>query len=195
MSNKQYRTPAEGAQAPSEARRAEDEALREQAQKISDEYYQILHSTFGTIPLESAASDTAVAHMAAGISTTMWQIVSVTGAVISTVESQQFRNIVGPELRLPERLCHAIEILDADPDDYIDDPDDLEPEVDANSTPPAKRPRGSRHPLLQLVHLAINAARVFEKVTRSTNPKVYNRRTLDEQDSAEMRKVLAGPFA
>jgi len=194
MSNKQWRNAPEGAQAPSEAKQAEQQARLKQAQEIADEYYNILHSTYGLEPVEQLVKDNGVRSMAAGIAGVMWQIVAVTGAVITTVEAQQFRNIVGPELRLPKSLCQSIEAMDADPDDYIDDPDDLAPQAEENSTPPAKRPRGAKHPLVQLIELAIKAARVFEKVTRGTNPNAFNARTLDQKEGELLQRVLAQPF-
>lgn len=195
MSNKKFRTPAEGAEAPSqeqERRRADATARLE---KIADEYYQLFHRVCLAPDDELRGTDNAARGMAEQVAGVMYQIVSLTGAVLSTIDAKQLRQIVGAELKLPERLQICIRNTDYEDSNFLETPGPTEDEKAVQATPPAKRPRGAKHPLVGLIDLAIKAGRLFDKIMRGTNPNAFNRQSLKQKEQADWEKAMSAPIA
>lgn len=138
---------------------------------------------------DQSCTDDTVRGMLDDIGTALWQIVMIGSSVLGTINVKQLRAIVGPDLRLPDALLFGLRETGQSVDDFLHPAKPAEEDKPHNTTPPAKRPRGAKHPLLGLIK-ASSRPRLFEKNTRATYPNVFNKRTLDQQESNALVRDL-----
>ena len=130
------------------------------------------------------------------------QVVVLTSAVLDTIDVEYTRKIVAADSK-PVDMRRALELLGYDPEILLGEKTGAQPArrslgegVSASDgcSPNGqssndqtqdwrKRPRGRRHPLLQLVALASTSVRLINQITRDTNPRAHNRATLQEREA------------
>ncbi|MCB2019519.1 MAG: hypothetical protein KDG44_01820, partial [Burkholderiaceae bacterium] len=172
-------------------------------------------------------SNDTVADMLDDCARFLWQVQTLVSRVLDTVQVGDLRRVVAGEFAMPgdvvlpdgtvSRAGDAFRVGDegnewkaraaqvgsgsgtVHPDDGAS-----EHEKGSGTDPKAKRsskPRGSSHPLMVLVRLAIQASRLFRQITSGTHPAVHGKRVsqpkgpYDEFTSVEgwARRVVRGP--
>lgn len=115
------------------------------------------------------------------------QIVEITSAVLSTIEVSTVRKIAAGEFKLPHMMRESLKAAGIDPtlfEGEASEPTE-KPEGSSNASPrqasgqagrtdPRKRPRGAKHPIVVLMGQGLQAVRLVDRITRATNPEVYN---------------------
>jgi len=99
------------------------------------------------------------------------QVVQLSSAVIGTIEMATLRRIFAGEFKLPAMMRTALKAAGTDPTVFEGEPPEIKIEGKAR-----KRPRGSKHPVVVLMQSGIQAVRLIDRITRATNPEVYNLR-------------------
>ncbi|MCB9934072.1 MAG: hypothetical protein H6840_00125 [Planctomycetes bacterium] len=128
---------------------------------------------FGEKRKGMALSDNEVATMLADVTCFLHQVVLLTGHVLETFPVGEVRKIIAAEADLPVS--------------YIDE--DGKPRHAGKNQPGRdhrKEPRGRKHPLMALLNLAVQAARLLRQITAGTHPKLQNQRNKDEADFNRM---------
>lgn len=127
----------------------------------------------GTKRERTPLSDAEVAVMLADVTLFLHQVVLTTGHVLETVPTGELRKIVAAECDMPPSFVdeNGIQKLDV-----------------ANQPGRDHRtePRGRKHPLMALLNLAVQAARLLRQITAGTHPKLQNQRNKDEADFNRM---------
>ena len=101
------------------------------------------------------------------------QVVEIASAVLGTVDVSTVRKISAGEFKLPAMMRRALKAAGIDPTLYeggVPEPAE-KPEGKAQ-----RRPRGAKHPLVVLMQQGLQAVRLVDRITRATNPGVYNLR-------------------
>lgn len=106
------------------------------------------------------------------------QVVGMTSAVLGTVEISTLRRILAGDFKLPDMMRQSLKAVGVDPAEFEGVEPDFQPSADSTSkaADPRKRPRGSKHPLVVMVEQGMRASQLVERITRATNPAVYNLR-------------------
>lgn len=121
----------------------------------------------------TALSDAEVAVMLADVTLFLHQVVMATGHVLETVPAGELRKIVAAECDMPtsfvdENGIQRLAVANQPGRDH------------------RKEPRGRKHPLMALLNLALQAARLLRQITAGTHPKLHNQRNKDEADFNRM---------
>lgn len=119
------------------------------------------------------------------------QTVTMTSHVLDTVDVKTLRRIVASDTDSTS-LRKALKVLGRDADEVLGPETGGGKQEAGTSSDWRKRPRGRRHPLLQLVALACSSVRLINQITRDTNPHAHNRPTLEERQDAQFERVLGG---
>lgn len=109
------------------------------------------------------------------------QLVSLTGGVLETVDVTSMRKLVANEMPLPRGMRFALKAAGIDAD--------VPKEPEAQHADHRKRPRASKHPLIALIQMAVQATRLIQKITAGTNPGSQN--LLTKEEKAERRSSSA----
>ena len=96
------------------------------------------------------------------------QLVSLTSAVLETIDVQSMRTIVAGETNLPRGMVLTLKAAGIEVGDVEKKP------KEAQASDHRKRPRGARHPLMVLVNFSLQATRLIQKITAGTNPGSQN---------------------
>ncbi|MBZ0134901.1 MAG: hypothetical protein K8I27_00845 [Planctomycetes bacterium] len=121
---------------------------------------------------DQSCTDDTVRGMLDDIGTALWQIVMIGSSVLGTINVKQLRAIVGPDLRLPDALLFGLRETGQSVDDFLHPAKPAEEDKPHNTTPPAKRPRGAKHPLLGLIESILKAALIRKKHPRHVPERV-----------------------
>ena len=99
------------------------------------------------------------------------QVVEITSAVLGTIDVSTVRRITAGEFKLPHMMRESLKAAGIDPAMY----EGSVPEPVAKPEGKAqKRPRGTKHPVVVLMQQGLQATRLIDRITRATNPGVYN---------------------
>ena len=120
---------------------------------------------------EEGLSDDFVRRMLKDCLNAAWQTVRLSSAVLGTIDIATLRRIVAGEFKLPEMMRRSFKAAGVDPTLY----EGNEPEPKAEGKP-QKRPRGTKHPVVVMMQNGLQAVRLINRITRATNPEVYNLR-------------------
>ena len=105
----------------------------------------------------------------------MHTIVSMTTNVLGTVEVSELRKIFVPEAGFSAELAKDLAAQGVDVKAYEPKPEQ-KPEGDHR-----KRPRGAVHPLLQLLKLCVQAAKLLKQIATGTYPEAFNVETPEQK--------------
>jgi hypothetical protein len=105
----------------------------------------------------------------------MHTIVSMTTNVLGTVEVSELRKIFVPEAGFSAELAKDLSAQGVDVKAYEPKPEQ-KPEGDHR-----KRPRGAVHPLLQLLKLCVQAAKLLKQIATGTYPEAFNVETPEQK--------------
>ena len=189
MSNKKFRTPASGAKVTASDAEKELKKLTDRADQLMADAHTLYRRMNADRPLNADQ----VREMSETVGCTMYQVVGIVSGVMATVDSAQLREIVGPGLKLPKVLRDTLKRLGDRDDAYLDRELTHEQQV-VSQTAPAKRPRGSKHPLLALLETAVKAGKLYEKIMGGLFPRVFNKPTLIDKENAQMMKAVDAAF-
>ena len=107
----------------------------------------------------------------------MHTIVSMTTNVLGTVEVSELRKIFVPEAGFSAELANDLSAQGVDVKAY-EPKTKPEPEPEGDHR---KRPRGAVHPLLQLLKLCVQAAKVLKQIASGTHPEALNIETPEQK--------------
>ncbi|MCB9893627.1 MAG: hypothetical protein H6839_04185 [Planctomycetes bacterium] len=153
-----------------------------------------LRSTF-TLRPGTDVDDNEVRFMLDAACRLLWQITAITSGVLETVRTADVRAICAGDLplsmgsidgdgrRAPDTSVSASEATKPAPSKPERDPSTgsgRDPST-GSERDHRKAPRGRVHPLLMLVRLGVQAARLLRQIVGGTHPGVQNILTLDEK--------------
>lgn len=106
------------------------------------------------------------------------QVVTTASAIFESLDPNTVRQLVAADVPLSTRARRFLKAADLDLYEKITHtpPPDLTGEGNSGESSPQKRPRGARHPLMVLLGMALQSARLIYQITRGTWPEVHNRR-------------------
>ena len=99
--------------------------------------------------------------------------------MLECLDPNALRKIIAADVPLSEQARAMLKAAGHDIVEHVEPPAN-EPAKDPS---PQRRPRGSRHPLIAFLNLAVQASRLVKDITRAVWPHVHNQRTLDEKEA------------
>lgn len=99
------------------------------------------------------------------------QVVRITGLMLELVDVSQLRTLFAGDLKISRNVALQLKAAGVDLDEFF------APAATDESKDPnwRKRPRGSRHPLIVLLNLAVQSVRLIQRITLGTNPDAHNK--------------------
>jgi hypothetical protein len=134
----------------------------------------------------------------------LWQVVVLTSRILQSVQLGDVRKVVAAEFAMPGDIVLEDGTLSRHSDAFKvgEDGSEAEARKRANAeqadTPneqptqqakAARKPRGSSHPLLVLLRIAVQAARLIKQIGGGTNPKVFHKIEREAQQTLDAIKA------
>lgn len=130
----------------------------------------------------------------------LWQVVVMTSRILQSVQLGDIRKVVASEFAMPGDVILEDGTFSRHADAFKVDEDGSEAaarkrnrsgEADTPTEQPtqqskaARKPRGSAHPLLVLLRIAVQAARLIKQIGGGTNPKIFNKIEREAQQTLD----------
>lgn len=104
-------------------------------------------------------------------------VVNMGAEVLQTVDPGAVRRIVAADVPLTETMRLAFKAAGHNVDELTGPA-----QAEAQDASPQKRPRGARHPLMVLVGICVQAARLQHRLLAAMFPHTQNQQTLEEKN-------------
>lgn len=142
-------------------------------------------------------SDAETAIIAADSVRFLWQVVVLTSRILDSVQLGDLRQVVAAEFAMPGDVILEDGTFSRHPDAFKVEEDRNEPAAreraraaqaegePSQQSKAGRKPRGSSHPLLVLLRIAVQAARLIKQIGGGTNPTVFNKIQREAQQTIE----------
>lgn len=130
----------------------------------------------------------------------LWQVVVMTSRILQSVQLGDIRRVVAAEFAMPGDVILEDGTFSRHADAFKVDDDgseaaarkrnrsaeaDTPTEQLTQQSKAARKPRGSAHPLLVLLRIAVQAARLIKQIGGGTNPKIFNKIEREAQQTLD----------
>jgi hypothetical protein len=147
-----------------------DRETRDKFTEIGDRTFEAL--TAIRIPRSGPMTAEEAEEMLISCSRFLDRLVQLVGGVAETVDADAVRRLTASDVPLPYLMRAGYKAAGLDTS--------TKPVRDPS---PQKRPRAARHPLLALLSLGAQAARLLDRITRSLFPEVHQQESLEEKQA------------